>query len=630
MKSVNAATLRYLSSRFLRYVLLLVIAAPLLYATNRVEHESTLKHGSKVKRESSIKRELTLVRDSQSAAVVILSAAPSAQETLAAEELRAYLGKMSGADVPLAAAPIKDRVAIRILTYDAALRAGWRGRRPAPEGFTLDVTGDALWIVGGDARGSLNGVYEVLETLGVRWFMPGELGENVPAMRTIKLPLMRRTVAPGYTAIAGLIWAGSPGAEDWERRRRAQTGSRTAFFGHNWENIIAATPENKRAHPDWFALYKGERINQLCSTHPDVIRITIEKARLFFKENPEALVFSISPNDGEHFCECDRCRALDKAYGVTDGSHTDRFVHYANAVLKELNKTHPGKQVGILAYVSHTRPPHSAVPDPNYATLICHTPWEFCHVHALDDPACKLNRRFIEYVKGWTKVSRNVAVYDYYGHFYVFAPFPITRNIGRDIPFLYSLGVRRFMSETQQHWATQGINFYLAAKLLWNPTLNPRALLDEYYRGFYGKSAPAMRRFWERFEQAMQETAAVVAAATGDGGYTWLKMYTPALIAAADRDLTQAEQLAATDTDKVRRRVALIRKGFRFTQAWTQMRDFAARKDIPRMRRAGAEAIKRLEETAGTEPQAIWIELAKSQTEAMMNELEKEITAGAR
>jgi hypothetical protein len=254
--------------------------------------------------------------------------------------------------------------------------------------------------------------------------------------------------------------------------------------------------------------------------------------------------------------------------------------------LKELGKTHSTKQVGILAYVSHTRPPVSAVPHPNYATLICHTPWEFCHTHALDDAACPRNRRFVEYVEGWAKLSRNVAVYDYYGHFYVFAPFPITRNISRDIPFLHSLGVRRFMSETQQHWATQGINFYLAAKLLWNPALKPEEILNEYCTRFYGKSALPMRRYWERFERAMAETAMA-----GDGGYTWLKMYTPPLIAEAERDLMEAERLAASDTEKIRRRIALIRQGFRFIEAWTQMRTFAAQNDIPRMRAAGAEAL---------------------------------------
>ena len=43
---------------------------------------------------------------------------------------------------------------------------------------------------------------------------------------------------------------------------------------------------------------------------------------------------------------------------------------------------------------------------------------------------------------------------------------------------------------------------------------------------------------------------------------------------------------------------------------------------------AGEEAIRRARETAGTQPQAFWIELAVSQTEAMMKPY-REALAGA-
>ena len=55
-------------------------------------------------------------------------------------------------------------------------------------------------------------------------------------------------------------------------------------------------------------------------------------------------------------------------------------------------------------------------------------PWEFCHVHAIDDEGCERNRRFVQYLKGWQAVSANVSVYDYYGHFRVFAPWTMPRH----------------------------------------------------------------------------------------------------------------------------------------------------------------------------------------------------------
>lgn len=558
--------------------------------------------------------EVTLARDGQPLATIIISSTPAPLEQMAASELQAYLKKISGATLPLAnALPESEQALVRIGIYGAAPVAEWRGERPPSDGFSIETRGNAIWIVGGDARGALYGVYEFLESLGVRWFMPGEMGEDIIERKTISIPPLERRGAPAFRAVSGLIWAGGPGALDWERRIRAQVGPPNAFFGHNWSNIIAPTPENKAAHPEWFALHDGKRIDQLCSTNPDVIRITVEKAREFFTQNPEALTFSVSPNDGEEFCECDRCRALDRHYGVTDGTLTDRFVHYANQVLEELVKTHPTKQVGLLAYVQHTRPPVSARPHPNLATIICHTPWEFCHVHSLDDPNCARNRRFMEYVTGWAKVCRHVGVYDYYGHFYAFTPWPILHDIRRDIPLLQRIGVERFMSETQQHWANQGLNFYLAAKLLWNPKQDADRLLMEYYDRFYGRAALPMRRYWERWEAAMIETAK-----NGDGGYKWFEMFTPALTAECDRYLIEAERLASTDRELVRRRVAFARKGFRFTDAWTRLRYHGERGEYREAVAAGEEAIKRIDENADSEPQVFFTWLAKSQTEKII------------
>jgi len=558
--------------------------------------------------------ELTLARDGRPTAVIIISSSPTATEQLAATELQTYLRKISGATLQIAnTLPGIEQTTVRIGVYGAAPVAEWRGERPPTDGFSIETLGNSLWIVGGDARGALYGVYDLLESLGVRWFMPGEMGEDIIERQTISITQVQKRGAPAFRAVSGLIWAGGPGANDWERRVRATVGPPNSFFGHNWSNIIPPTPENKTAHPEWFALHDGKRIDQLCSTNPDVIRITVEKAREFFDQNPDALTFSVSPNDGEEFCECDRCRALDKQYGVTDGTLTDRFVHYANQVLNELAKTHPSKQIGVLAYVQHTRPPHSARPHPNFATIICHTPWEFCHVHSLDDPACPRNRRFMEYVSGWAKVSRHVGVYDYYGHFYAFTPWPILHDIRRDIPLLERIGVERFMSETQQNWANQGINFYLAAKLLWNPKQDADRLLAEYYERFYGKSAAPMRRYWERWESAMIETAKL-----GDGGYKWFEMFTPALIAECAGYLAEAERLAATDREVVRRRIAFARKGFLFTQAWTRLRYHGERGEYKEAVAAGEEALRRIDETTDSEPQAFFTWLAKSQTEKII------------
>ena len=559
---------------------------------------------------------MTLVKDGKSACTIVIAPDAGAQEKLAAAELQTYLRKMSGAEVPISTDATVASSRILLGIYGQAPVAGWKGKAPGRDAFAIETKsrkgGTDLYLVGGDARGAGYAAYELLERfLGVRWFMPGKLGEDVPQRQTVALKSIKWRNAPDYhDLISGLTWAGGPGADDWRRRNKGDAGPPGYSFGHNWSNIIAPTAENMKAHPEWFALQPdGTRAHQLCSSHPDVIRISVEKARAHFEKNPTAVLFSLSPNDGYEFCTCERCQAIDAQYGVTDGSQTDRFIHYANAVLAELHKTHPGKMVGILAYVTHTRAPVSAVPDPHYATMICHTPWEFCHVHALNDPKCERNARFCEMIEGWAKVCKHVIVYDYYGHFYIFAPWPIVQNISKDMPYMHRIGVRGFVSETQQHWATQGLNFYIAAKLAWDADRNTGDMLKEFYRRFYGPAEKPMRRYWETWEAAMAKQPC--------GGYAWLAMFTPELLAETGTLLDEAERLAATD-ETVKARIALHRIGYRFTDAFTRMRLHGAKEEWQQAVDAGNEAIKIVEESEGTEPQAFWIWLAVSQTKGQM------------
>jgi hypothetical protein len=560
----------------------------------------------------------TLARRGVPTAAIVTSAAARGEEQQAASELQGYLRKISGATLPIVQSAQRSSLVptIRVGIFGADPVKEWRGERPSAQGFALQTQGNTLWIVGGDARGALYGVYELLdEVLGVRWFMPGDLGEDVPSQATMTLPRVNRTRAPAFKSVYGLTWGGGPGSLAWELRMRAKVGS-ASNFGHNWYKILPLTPANLAADPERFALFEGVRgrSSQLCSAYPDVVRISAQEARRHFDSDPGSPLFSISPNDGYGFCEDSRCRAVDALYGVTDGTISDRLVHYANEVLQDLERTHPGRELGILAYANHVNPPYRARPLPGYATLVTHMPWEFCHVHAIEDPACRVNPRFASYLRGWTALTRHSGVYEFYGHFFVPAPWPIVHVIRRDIPLFHSLGVERFTSETQQHWATQGLNFYVAAKLAWDPKLDVDRLLDDYFARFYGKAAPAMRRYWERWEQAMVATAA-----EGDGGYEWLRMFTPALVAETGAHLAEAERLAASDREKVARRVAFARTGHRFTEAYTQIIDYGLRGDIPAAMAAGEEALRRARATAGSEPQALYLYVVNIQVPYLMS-----------
>jgi hypothetical protein len=169
--------------------------------------------------------------------------------------------------------------------------------------------------------------------------------------------------------------------------------------------------------------------------------------------------------------------------------------------------------------------------------------------------------------------------------------------------------LERLISETQQNWANQGINFYVAAKLVDNPELDVDALLAEYFARFYGKARDPMRRYFDLWEDAMLQTGA-----DGDGGYAWLSIFTPARASEAGILLQEAEELAATDSEKIRQRVAFARVGFGYTEAYAQMLDAGLRNDPAAVLSWSEEAQKRVKATEGSAPQAFFVSLAIDQT----------------
>jgi uncharacterized protein DUF4838 len=241
--------------------------------------------------------------------------------------------------------------------------------------------------------------------------------------------------------------------------------------------------------------------------------------------------------------------------------------------------------------------------------MICHTPWEFCHAHAVTDAACEKNPAFQRMVEGWKRLSEHVYVYDYYGHFYAFGPWPIVHSIRKDIPYYRSIGVDGFCSETQQNWGTQGLNFYVAARLLWNPDEDVDRLVREFCRDFYGPAAAPMRRYWEGWEQAMAASAA-----RNCGGYKWWAIFTPERLAVAEAELREAEGWVK-DGSMEAQHVRFARQGFEFTRRWARMEELGGKGDFAGAVKAGEEAVAYVESLKETPIYVVEPWLAVPQTQ---------------
>ena len=566
---------------------------------------------------SPLQADLLLVENAQPRSTIVMGSQAAAKERLAAEELRDYLHEISGAWLPLVTDAKRvegTRILVGRKTHSGALNP--QTAELGLDGYLIEVHGSDLVLLGDTEQGSLNAVYGFLEDhLQVRWFMPGELGEDILPQRTIRIPALRERRKPDFFAVSGLIWSGhTPGAPDWQRRNRASIGPPNYFFGHNFHNILRETPELLEEHPDWFARNyygKNKHSGQLCTSHPDVIAIAIDKAALFFDRKPEAATFGLSPEDGGSggFCNDWRCRALDEQIGVSDRFLTDRLMYFCNQVAEGLRQRDPvkyaGKRLGFLAYQNYMNPPQKVVPDEMVTIVMTHMHWSFCDIHAMDDPTCSTNGLFRKRLRGWQDVSDHVGIYDYLGHNEFYVPWPLwNTTIPQHMAYFRDQGVESFISESQQNWGNQGLNFYVAAKLAWDAHRDMEELWDDFYPRFYGPAAEPMRRYWQGWEESMRDSGVHL--------WDWIlhePTQNPEVIEAsrlhldAAWDAVERAEEGGISLDKARGRLQLAEEGFKHTDMWYEMRRLWSAGQNGRGVSLGKKIVEHIESTRGMEPQ---------------------------
>jgi len=106
-----------------------------------------------------------------------------------------------------------------------------------------------------------------------------------------------------------------------------------------------------------------------------------------------------------------------------------------------------------------------------------------------------------------------------------------------------------------QHWASDGLNYYVLARLLWNPKLDADAIVEDYCRAGFGKGAPAMRAYFADLEQM---TDALAKSSEYEGRKkspkdVLVKWYSDAFLAKLQAHLDEAKRLAAGDADALAR-----------------------------------------------------------------------------
>lgn len=440
-------------------------------------------------------------------------------EAFAATELRHYLCRMTGADPKNSAAfAIVDDDAE--VSGDAMLVGNTRSNRqvarlarsldldeikePASGGFQIrsrpQADGGLVILAGDDRAGTLYAVYAFLDKLGVRWFAPGEINEEVPRVDRLTIPALSTRETPAFYTRG--FWAWEDRASDdfflWMARNRMNLWTvacrdpaslkrlgmtltcgghqhmprfmnpthefpyRQAGFNGNEGKPEDPYPKGEgkgdtdgdskltyaEAHPEWFGWQDGQRSfkiknefgDNFCTANPSAVaeftRNLINELAAGDWKWADRIQFFML--DGGRWCTCDKCKAL--------GEPNDRNVLLVHQLRQAIVRA---RESGVLnrdlsivfsCYTGYLDPPTRPLPaDFDYEHCIAgFYPIRRCFAHTFTSPDCtEFNAIVHGKYEGWFLGP----AHRYHGRFFVGEYYNISRNKNLPSGFSHSMAV---------------------------------------------------------------------------------------------------------------------------------------------------------------------------------------------
>ncbi len=497
---------------------------------------------------------------------------------LAADELREHLAlvgkgelevrEVAPEDAMAAARTVRDAgktpIVIGSPALDAELVAAIKERGDAVESFALRVEDGIVTIVGLSPKGALNGVYELLEQLGFRWFMPGEIGRVVPdgtdfslaAQETVQVPSFEARWLHG-TAMSHPVW----------QRRTRQGG----FF------VPAAHGGVPRDVTDVDAIQsRADRIAESLQnrdpdrTDPMIVGIGPPDRPRWFEDNEASL--ALDADDYDPF--------------LGSVSRTDRLMWHYNQILERVDEQVPDAKVRIVFYAYHSyfRPPVRK-DEVDSRIVPAFAPITLCRVHGMGQEICPEKMYYSDLMKGW---SEAVPVIYKRGYYFNLAcpgiPFSMVHRLRREIPIAHTLGVAGFRQEVIPKWGSESPSLYVAARLMWDHETDVDALLADFYEKFFGPASEPMRDYLEMMDAALRDTDHHAGCS-----FDVIQWYPTELLARANALLNTALEITGDDIHG--ERVLVFRQTFDFMEALIHMLKYraahhyvAAQGELDRMR----------------------------------------------
>ncbi|HXI01143.1 MAG TPA: DUF4838 domain-containing protein [Sphingobacteriaceae bacterium] len=385
-----------------------------------------------------------LLADKQSAkANIIIPVKPTATQQFAAEELKKYLGKITGASFSIGEKAPGSAIRLQSESFSNS------------EAYRIEIAGKDILLTAGSDRAILYATYDLLERLGCRWLAPGfdyyqSGAEIIPKTTRLQFTLSKAIDESPVFEYRKLDVAGSRTLAsdklkqliDWMPKARYNTlrfqmdketskpvkwdkyrtdlipeikkrGIILEVGGHGYQHFLNSGMEGGKLfnqHPDWFgkdsACVSSPSDRLVFNTeNPEAVTYFTDKIVKFLKDRPEIDIFDFWPPDVGRWQDCPGFKQ--------HGTPQERQVRLANYVYAEIKKARPDIRMEIIAYSYALMPPENTPLNPEILLEIC--PINQSFEKQLYDASASTHPEYIQSIEAWRKAFKgNITLYSYY------------------------------------------------------------------------------------------------------------------------------------------------------------------------------------------------------------------------
>lgn len=457
---------------------------------------------------------IQLAANGKSQYVIIISSRATTQEQKAANDLQHWLEEISNVKLPILYDSIRSpRKSYKINIGNT--KDFKKLKNPLikvdlhDEGYGICYEGKDLYLWGGRTRGAINAVYALLEEdLGCRWYSTENF--KIPNLKILLFQPVARTYIPDLNLRDPFYYCSFNA--DWSLRNRTNApfaevpeewggridhGKDNLMFVHTFNTLIPPGVYFE-THPEYYMQDKegNRKTQQLCTTHPDVVRIVTDYVIQFIRKNPYTEVISVSKNDGGETCLCPQCKSIDDAEGTNMGA----LLFLVNKVAEAIEKPYPNVSISTLAYLETIGIPKKMRPRQNVIIQLCNDvvgSWTYPFTAARET-------EFGRTLEKWSTAHNRIYIWDYVVNFsHYMAPMPNMNAVADNMKFFVDHHTEGVMTQgdyqspgAEREWQRS----WVTAKLMWDPTRNVDLLTHDFIYGFYGNAATYI---WQ-YEQLLQ------------------------------------------------------------------------------------------------------------------------------